>query len=76
MSYDIIIKNGLYFDGSDAPGSLRHVGIKDGRIDTLSVSPLDEGGCPDVIDASGRWVTPASWKSTRTTTPKPSPPRR
>ena len=44
MSYDIIIKNGLYFDGSDAPGSLRHVGIKDGRIDTLSISPLDETG--------------------------------
>lgn len=58
MSYDIIIKNGLYFDGSDAPGSLRHVGIKDGRIDTLSVSPLDENGCAEVIDASGRWVTP------------------
>ena len=58
MSYDIIIKNGLYFDGSDAPGSLRHVGIKNGRIDTLSVSPLDESGCAEVIDASGRWVTP------------------
>ena len=58
MSYDIIIKNGLYFDGSDAPGSPRHVGIKDGRIDTLSVSPLDESGCGEVIDASGRWVTP------------------
>ncbi len=58
MSYDIIIKNGLYFDGSDQPGQLRHVGIRNGRIDTLSLSPLDESGCPQVLDASGKWVTP------------------
>ena len=32
MSYDIIIKNGLYFDGSGTPGAVRHVGIRDGRI--------------------------------------------
>lgn len=58
MSYDVIIKNGLYFDGSDQPGQLRHVGIKDGRIDVLSLSALDENGCPEVLDASGKWVTP------------------
>lgn len=69
MSYDIVINNGLYFDGSGAPGAVRHIGIKDGRIDTLSVSPLDESGA-EVIDAAGKWVTPASWKSTRTTTPR------
>ena len=57
MSYDIVINNGLYFDGSGAPGALRHIGIKDGRIDTLSVSPLDESGA-EVIDAAGKWVTP------------------
>lgn len=58
MSYDIIIKNGLYFDGSGAPGVPRHLGIRAGRIDTLSASPLEESGCPQVLDASGRWVTP------------------
>ncbi|WP_425915448.1 N-acyl-D-amino-acid deacylase family protein [Pseudomonas sp. GWSMS-1] len=58
MSYDVIIKNGLYFDGSDQPGQLRHVGIKDGRIDVLSLSALDENGCPEVLDASGKWVSP------------------
>ncbi|WP_220814219.1 N-acyl-D-amino-acid deacylase family protein [Pseudomonas paralcaligenes] len=57
MSYDIVINNGLYFDGSGAPGAVRHIGIKDGRIDTLSVSPLDESGA-EVIDAAGKWVTP------------------
>ncbi|MEL7940120.1 MULTISPECIES: N-acyl-D-amino-acid deacylase family protein [Pseudomonas] len=58
MSYDIIVKNGLYFDGSGAPGALRHLGIRAGRIDTLSASPLDEAGCPQVLDAAGSWVTP------------------
>ena len=58
MSYDIIVKNGLYFDGSGAPGALRHLGIRAGRLDTLSASPLDEAGCPQVLDAAGKWVTP------------------
>lgn len=58
MSYDIIIKNGLYFDGSNQPGQLRHIGIKGGRIDAVSLSLLDESGCPEVLDAAGKWVTP------------------
>src|SRR5690606_34211416 len=58
MSYDIIIKNGLYFDGTGAPGVQRHVGIRNGRIDVLSLSPLDESGCANVIDATGKWLTP------------------
>jgi N-acyl-D-aspartate/D-glutamate deacylase len=58
MSHEIIIKNGLYFDGSNQPGQVRHIGIKSGRIDVLSLSPLDENGCPNVIDACGKWITP------------------
>jgi N-acyl-D-aspartate/D-glutamate deacylase len=58
MNYDIIINNGLYFDGSGAPGAVRHIGIKAGRIEVLSLSPLDGSGCSEVIDASGKWVTP------------------
>lgn len=58
MSYDIIIKNGQYFDGNGTPGVVCHLGIKDGRIDVLSASPLDENGCAEVIDASGKWITP------------------
>ncbi len=59
MSYDIIIKNGLVFDGSGtAPGAPHHVGIRNGRIDAISASPLNESGCPQVIDAAGKWVTP------------------
>ncbi|MGX5219111.1 N-acyl-D-amino-acid deacylase family protein [Pseudomonas segetis] len=58
MNYDIIIKNGLYFDGSNQPGQVRHLGIRDNRIDAVSLSALDETGCAQVIDATGKWVTP------------------
>ena len=58
MPYQIIIKNAAYFDGSAQGGEIRHVGINDGRIDAVSLSPLDETDCPEVIDASGKWLTP------------------
>jgi N-acyl-D-aspartate/D-glutamate deacylase len=56
--FDIVIKNGLYFDGTGAPGAPRHVGIRDGRVAAVSESPLDETGCTNVIDAEHRWVMP------------------
>ena len=58
MNYDCIIRNGIYFDGSGAEGAVRHLGIRNGRIETVSADPLDESGCARVIDAAGRWVTP------------------
>ena len=58
MSYDVVIANGLVFDGTGAPGALRHLGISGGRIVTASVTPLDVTGCPEVVDAKGCWVTP------------------
>lgn len=62
MAYDIIIKNGQYFDGdgdaSSCAGAVRHIGIRDGKIAAVSESPLAEADCPRVIDATGRWVTP------------------
>ena len=56
--YDIIIKNGLFFDGTGTPGALRHLGIRDGRLARISDTPLDEAHCPQVIDAAQRWVMP------------------
>ena len=56
--YDIIIKNGLFFDGTGTPGALRHLGIRDGRLARISDTPLDEAHCPQVIDAAERWVMP------------------
>ncbi|VXC49564.1 N-acyl-D-amino-acid deacylase family protein [Pseudomonas sp. 8O] len=58
MSYDIIINNGLYFDGTGAPGAIRHIGIRNGKVEVLSLSPLDATDCPEVIDAQGQWITP------------------
>lgn len=58
MSYDIIINNGLYFDGTGTPGAIRHIGIRNGKVEVLSLNPLDDAGCPEVIDAQGQWVTP------------------
>ncbi|MCU1715775.1 N-acyl-D-amino-acid deacylase family protein [Pseudomonas sp. 5P_3.1_Bac2] len=56
--FDVLIKNAQFFDGSGAAASLRHLGVKDGKLVTISATALDEQGCAQVIDASGRWVTP------------------
>lgn len=58
MAYDAIIKNGLVFDGTGAPGQLRHLGIRGGRVAAISAEALDERGCGSVTDAMGAWVMP------------------
>ena len=58
MSYDTIIRNGRWFDGTGAPSGIRDIGIKDGRIAAVSLRPLDVTGCDDVVEAGGRWVLP------------------
>ena len=57
-SYDLIVKNGRYFDGTGAPALVRHLGIRDGKLVSVSATPLPENGCPEVIDALGKWVMP------------------
>ncbi len=58
VTYDTIIRGGRWFDGTGGPSAIRHLGISDGRVATVSAEPLDETGCPDVVDAAGRWVLP------------------
>ncbi|MFT6260273.1 MAG: N-acyl-D-aspartate/D-glutamate deacylase, partial [Bermanella sp.] len=58
MSYDIIIKNGRYFDGTRAPSSYQNVGIKDGKVAIVTASAIDELDAGKVIDANGQWVAP------------------
>ncbi|WP_019972787.1 amidohydrolase family protein [Mycobacterium sp. 141] len=58
MSYDVIVRNGLWFDGTGAPPQVRTLGIRDGIVATVSIKPLDETDCPEVIDAAGKWVVP------------------
>jgi N-acyl-D-glutamate deacylase len=58
MSFDVIVKNGLVFDGTGAAPARRHVGIRSGAVASVAENALDERGCPRVIDARGCWVTP------------------
>jgi N-acyl-D-aspartate/D-glutamate deacylase len=56
--YDVIIRNGLWFDGTGAKPRIRTLGIREGVVAAVSAEPLDETGCPDVIDAAGKWIVP------------------
>ena len=58
MPYDVIVRNGLWFDGTGAPPQVRTLGIRDGIVVAVSATPLDETDCPDVINAGGKWVLP------------------
>lgn len=58
MSFDTIIRNGRWFDGSGAPSALRTIGIRDGHVVAISPDALDETDCPQIIDATGKWVLP------------------
>lgn len=58
MAYDVIIRDGLWFDGTGSAPLNRTLGIRDGVVATVSDGPLDETGCPEVIDAAGKWIVP------------------
>ncbi|OBH49256.1 amidohydrolase family protein [Mycobacterium sp. E2479] len=58
MAYDAIIRNCRWFDGTGAPSSIRHVGIRNGHIARISAGELDESGCSHVIDGAGKWAIP------------------
>jgi N-acyl-D-aspartate/D-glutamate deacylase len=58
VTYDTIIRNGRWFDGTGAPSAVRTIGIRGGHVAAVSVDDLDETGCAQVIDASGKWVLP------------------
>ncbi|BBX02433.1 hypothetical protein MMOR_33690 [Mycolicibacterium moriokaense] len=58
VTYDTIIRNGRWFDGTGAPSAIRNIGIRDGHVVTITPDDLDQTGCPRVIDATGKWVLP------------------
>lgn len=58
VTYDTIIRNGRWFDGTGAPSAVRDVGIRDGHVIAISATPLDATACPRVLDATDRWVLP------------------
>ena len=58
VTYDTIIRNGRWFDGTDAPSAVRNIGIRGGHVEVIAPQALDDTDCPRVIDATGRWVLP------------------
>jgi N-acyl-D-aspartate/D-glutamate deacylase len=58
MTYDAIVENGLWFDGTGARPEVRNLGIRGGRVVSVSAAPLDPTDCPRVVDAAGKWVMP------------------
>jgi N-acyl-D-aspartate/D-glutamate deacylase len=58
MTFDAIIKGGRWFDGTGAASAIRNLGVRDGRVAVVSTDELDETGCPEVVDAHGKWVVP------------------
>ncbi|ORW24194.1 hypothetical protein AWC18_00815 [Mycolicibacter nonchromogenicus] len=58
MAYDLIIRNGLWFDGLGNAPQVRTLGIRDGVVADIVAGELDEADCPEVIDAAGKWVVP------------------
>ena len=58
VTFDTIIRNGRWFDGTGAPSAVRNLGIRDGHVAAISENELDQTGCPQVIDAAGKWVLP------------------
>jgi len=56
--YDIIIKNGTYFDGSGSDGIIANVAIKDGKIVEVSDYDIEDSLAKEVFDAKGKWVSP------------------
>jgi N-acyl-D-aspartate/D-glutamate deacylase len=58
VTYDTIIRNGQWFDGTGSPSAVRNIGIRAGHVVAISADDLDETDCPQVIDAADQWVLP------------------
>jgi len=57
MPFDLVVRDGLYFDGTGAPARKANLGIRDGVVIAIDEATLDAAGA-EVIDATGKWVTP------------------
>ena len=53
--FDVVIENGLFFDGTGAPGALANVAISGGRVAAIG---NEHFAAARRIDAAGAWVTP------------------
>lgn len=56
--FDIIINNGLYFDGTGRAANVRSLGISAGKVALVSENAIAVDRAERVIDAQGKWITP------------------
>ncbi len=49
MTYDTIIRGGLWFDGTGAEPAVRDLGIRDGRVAVQIIGPIVLGTLEDTI---------------------------
>ncbi|HXG64498.1 MAG TPA: amidohydrolase family protein [Blastocatellia bacterium] len=54
--FDLIVRNGLLFDGLASPPVRCDIGIQGGRV--AAISPHISGQARETVDASGLWVAP------------------
>ncbi len=55
--YDVLIRNGRYFDGTGGPSKICDIAIKDNRVVAI-LSHSDKDSADKEIDATGQWVMP------------------
>src|SRR5689334_4341444 len=58
--FDVILENGLVFDGVGSPPRKASVGVRDGRVEAISQGPdpLPRGPATRVVSAEAKWVMP------------------
>ena len=56
MTYDLVIENGLHFDGTGSAPVPQSIAVKDGRVVAAGPAPL--GAAKRRVDARGKWVLP------------------
>ncbi|UXA18069.1 amidohydrolase family protein [Mycobacterium sp. SMC-4] len=56
--FDLIVRRGLWFDGSDREPEVADLGIRAGRVVTVSRAGLDATHAAQIIEADEKWVLP------------------
>lgn len=54
----MIVRNGIWFDGTGAAPRTADIGIVAGEVAAISSAPLPATAATEVIDATGQWVVP------------------
>ncbi|MCI0573853.1 MAG: hypothetical protein L0Y66_24215, partial [Myxococcaceae bacterium] len=55
-TYDLVIRNGLVYDGSGGPARRVDVGVRGDRV--VALGALEGAGARSIVDAGGKAVAP------------------